>query len=100
MLLGLSAELISVHLLDKGTTIHSDEEREKMSVLKPAYIFVIDHGSRAGPPLVDDENTQSFVIDHHNATDADFPKGSDFVSACHSPPVGKQRDSMNPYMRH
>ncbi|KAK3675316.1 hypothetical protein LTR78_004826 [Recurvomyces mirabilis] len=87
MLLGLPAELISVHLLKKGTTIHSDEEREKMSELKPAYIFVIDHGSRSGPPLVDDENTKTFVIDHHHATDADFPKGSVHVSACFSPPV-------------
>jgi len=86
MLLGLPGELINVHLLTKGNTVHSEEEREKMASHKPAYIFVIDHGSRSAPPLVDGEHT-ALIIDHHYATDQDFPEHSEHVSACHSPPV-------------
>ncbi|KAK5111109.1 hypothetical protein LTR62_005308 [Meristemomyces frigidus] len=85
ILLGLPSELIDVHLLTKGTTIHSDDEKTKMVASNPAYIFVIDHGSRSGPPLV--ENAKTLIIDHHHATDKDFPDASAHVSACFSPPV-------------
>lgn len=57
-----------------------------MASHKPRYIFVIDHGSRAAPPVIDAEHT-ALIIDHHHATEADFPEGSEHVSACHSPPV-------------
>lgn len=57
-----------------------------MASYKPWYIFVIDHGSRAAPPVIDAEHT-ALIIDHHYATEADFPEGSEHVSACHSPPV-------------
>ncbi|KAK4547040.1 hypothetical protein LTR36_001261 [Oleoguttula mirabilis] len=86
MLLGLPAELIVVHLLSKGNNIHTEEERKKMASHKPSYVFVIDHGSRSGPPVVDGEHT-ALIIDHHHATEKDFPKDSWHVSACHSPPV-------------
>ena len=86
MLLGLPVSLIEVHLLSKGTNVHSEEEREKMASHKPAYIFVIDQGSRSAPPVIDGDHT-ALIIDHHHATDAEFPKNSEHVSACHSPPV-------------
>ena len=57
-----------------------------MALHKPAYIFVIDHGSRSAPPVIDGDHT-ALIIDHHHATDSDFPKNSEHVSACHSPPV-------------
>lgn len=57
-----------------------------MALHMPAYVFVIDHGSRSGPPVVDGEHT-ALVIDHHHATESDFPKDAEHVTACHSPPV-------------
>lgn len=86
VLLGMPVDLIDVHLLSKGNTVHSDDEREKMGSYEPAYIFVIDHGSRHGPPVIDGEHT-ALIIDHHYATEDDFPEGSEHVTACHSPPV-------------
>nr|POE77474.1 hypothetical protein CFP56_09121 [Quercus suber] len=86
LLLGLPPELIHVHLLSKGTTIHSEEERLKMEAHNPGYIFVVDHGSRSGPPVVTSEH-QALIIDHHHATEADFPANSEHVTACDSPPV-------------
>ncbi|KAK5136243.1 hypothetical protein LTR08_003850 [Meristemomyces frigidus] len=71
--------------LSSGATL-SEEERKKMASHKPAYVFVIDHGSRSAPPVIDGEHT-ALVIDHHYATDSEFPKNSEHVSACHSPPV-------------
>ncbi|KAH9829613.1 hypothetical protein Tdes44962_MAKER09102 [Teratosphaeria destructans] len=86
ILLGLREGLIKVHLLSKGTTVHSESERAKMAAHDPAFIFVIDHGSRASPALVRDA-VATLIIDHHHATERDFPAGSEHVSACASPPV-------------
>jgi hypothetical protein len=86
LLLGLSRDLIHVHLLSKGNNVHSEAERSAMLQLEPAYIFVVDQGSRPGPPLIDAAHT-GLIIDHHHATATDFPKGAEHVSACHSPPV-------------
>jgi hypothetical protein len=49
-LLGLSTDLIDVHLVKKGNAISSDEERAAITKKKPDYIFVLDQGSRACPP--------------------------------------------------
>ncbi|EMC94784.1 hypothetical protein BAUCODRAFT_36045 [Baudoinia panamericana UAMH 10762] len=87
VLLGLPKNHIHVHLLSKGNTVHSEPERELMRAYDPAYIFVIDHGSRPGPPVVASAGTISFIIDHHYATESDFPDRSEHVTACHSPPV-------------
>ncbi|CAK4030635.1 Hypothetical predicted protein [Lecanosticta acicola] len=84
--LGLSKDLIHVHLLSKGNTVHSEDERRKLASHAPAFVFVVDHGSRAGPPLVDGDHT-GLVIDHHHATPDDFPAGCEHVTACESPPV-------------
>lgn len=85
-LLGLSSELISVHLVSKGNAVYSEAERELMKAVSPAYVFVLDQGSRKSGPLIDEEHT-ALVIDHHHATADDFPEGSTHVSACDSPPV-------------
>nr|OQO20731.1 hypothetical protein B0A51_12765 [Rachicladosporium sp. CCFEE 5018] len=86
ILLGLRENLIDVHLLSKGNNVFDDVERARMLAYYPDYVFVIDQGSRSGPPIIDKPHT-GLVIDHHFATEADFPKDSDHVSACHSPPV-------------
>lgn len=86
MLLGVPPELIHVHLLSKGNTIHTEEERVKMASYSPEYIFVLDQGSRSAPPVVDDDH-KALIIDHHYAQDSDFPEGAAHVTACKSPPV-------------
>jgi len=86
ILLGLPKELIAVHLLTKGNTVHTEEERQSMASHNPRFVFVLDQGSRSGPPIIDGEHT-ALVIDHHYATDSDFPRSSIHVTACDSPPV-------------
>lgn len=44
-------------------------------------------GSRSGPPVIDSDDVTTLIIDHHHATEMDFPKDSEHVTACHSPPV-------------
>jgi nanoRNase/pAp phosphatase (c-di-AMP/oligoRNAs hydrolase) len=51
----------------------------------PKFIIVLDQGSRPGPPVVDDPDVKSLVIDHHLSDE--FPEGAIVVSACHYPPV-------------
>lgn len=87
LLLGHSPSKLHFHLLQKGTTVHSESERLSMASLNPAYIFVLDQGSRAAPPLIDDPTTIGVVIDHHFASLTDHPENAHFVNACHSPPV-------------
>lgn len=86
MILGLPKDLISVHLLSKGTNLFSEVELAAIASYDPSYIFVLDHGSRAGPPLLSTPHT-ALIIDHHHATPSDFPTGSAYVTACDSPPV-------------
>ena len=86
MLLGLPSESIHVHLVSKGKNIHTEEERAKMRSYEPKFTFVLDQGSRPGPPVVDGDH-QALIIDHHHATEADFPQGASHVTACNSPPV-------------
>lgn len=86
VLLGLDPKLITAHLLQKGNSIHDEAERAAMSAQEPAYVFVLDQGSRKSLPVVDKPH-QALVIDHHFALDDDFPQGSKHVTACNSPPV-------------
>jgi len=86
MLLGLPEDQIAVHLLTKGDAVHSPAQRERMSKHDPAFVFVLDQGSRASEPLVSNEHT-CLVIDHHHATASDFPTNASYVTACNSPPV-------------
>lgn len=86
LLLGLPSDKIHVHLISKGNTIHSDEERIKMKSYDPEHVFVLDQGSRPGLPVING-NHKALVIDHHHATASDFPEGASYVTACDSPPV-------------
>jgi nanoRNase/pAp phosphatase (c-di-AMP/oligoRNAs hydrolase) len=83
--LGLDPALISVHLIQKGTNIHDESERAAMAAKKPSYSIVLDQGSRAALPVVDDPNTKSLILDHHLSDE--FPKNAVVASACHYPPV-------------
>jgi hypothetical protein len=85
-LLGLAPELIHVHLLSKGRTVHHQDERAIMASKAPEYIFVLDQGSRKSGPLIDSPHT-GLVIDHHNASSEDFPEGAAYCTANASPPV-------------
>ncbi|KAK1990586.1 hypothetical protein LX36DRAFT_664072 [Colletotrichum falcatum] len=57
-----------------------------MASHEPAYIFVLDQGSRSSPPLIDGPH-RGIVIDHHHALEGDHPEGALHVTACDSPPV-------------
>lgn len=70
--LGLDPKLLDVHLVQKGSNIHVDEERKLMLEKKPEFVIVLDQGSRGGRPVVDGENVKSIVIDHHLSDE--FPK--------------------------
>ncbi|KAI2628426.1 DHH family protein [Xylaria nigripes] len=86
ILLGLDPDLISVHLLQKGCNPHDESERQAMSAYDPAYIFILDQGSRKSPPVINEPH-RALIIDHHWATDDDFPQGAEYVTSCNSPPV-------------
>ena len=88
ILLGLDESLITIHLLRKSSTVHHPDESALMASHDPAYIFVLDQGSRNSPPLIPNPSTISLVIDHHHAaSQSDFPANSSHVTACNSPPV-------------
>lgn len=63
--LGLDPSLISVHLVQKGSNIHEEFEREAMAKSSPKYVIVVDQGSRGGPPVIDSEDAKCIIIDHH-----------------------------------
>ncbi|TVY42678.1 hypothetical protein LSUB1_G002736 [Lachnellula subtilissima] len=83
--LGLDPKYLDVHLVQKGKNIHEEDERKIMLEKKPQFVIVLDQGSRKGPPVVDDSQIRSLVIDHHFSDD--FPEGATVVSGCHCPPV-------------
>ena len=73
-----------------------------MKAKSPKYIIVVDQGSRAGPPVIDSDDTRALIVDHHLSDE--FPENamvicycciflgtradnSEVVSACHYPPV-------------
>lgn len=86
MLLGMPSESIHVHLVSKGNSVFTEEERTKMRSYEPDYVFVLDQGSRPGPPVIDGDH-KALVVDHHHATEEGFPQGASHVTACSSPPV-------------
>ncbi|KAB8293403.1 hypothetical protein EYC80_007721 [Monilinia laxa] len=83
--LGLNERNLDVHLVQKGSNIHEEYERKAMAAKKPSYVIVLDQGSRAGLPVIDDENAKCMIIDHHLSDD--FPRNVTVVSGCHCPPV-------------
>ena len=68
----MSPESIDVHLIRKNVTVHDEAERAAMLAKDPKYIFIVDQGSRAAPPVVDSPNTKPLIIDHHLSDE--FPK--------------------------
>jgi hypothetical protein len=70
--LGLDPRHLDVHLVQKGSNIHEENERELMLEKKPTFIIVLDQGSRGGPPVIDDPDAKSLLIDHHLSDE--FPK--------------------------
>lgn len=86
-LLGLPDELIHVHVLSKGTSVHDEAERDAMKAYSPDFIFILDHGSRQSPSAIDEPH-RCLVVDHHYVPDSSsFPEGAEFITACNSPPV-------------
>lgn len=86
VLLGLDPDLISAHLLQKGSNIHDEAERNAMAAHKAEYVFILDQGSRKSGPVIDTPH-KALVLDHHYALEDDFPEGAQHVTACNSPPV-------------
>lgn len=72
MKLGLEPKHLDVHLVQKGSNIHEENERKLMLNKKPSYVIVLDQGSRAGPPVIDSPDVKSIVIDHHLSDE--FPR--------------------------
>lgn len=77
--LGLNPNLLNVYLVQKGSNIHVDDERKLMLEKSPSFIIILDQGSRGGPPIVDDNDVRSLLIDHHLSDE--FPKNA-LVSIC------------------
>ncbi|KAF2002462.1 DHH phosphoesterase [Amniculicola lignicola CBS 123094] len=84
--LGLSPSLISTYFPAKGCNIHDEASKEALSAKSPAYLFVLDQGSRKTPPLIDSSH-KCLIIDHHFAEEGGFPQGVDYVTAHDCPPV-------------
>jgi single-stranded DNA-specific DHH superfamily exonuclease len=70
--LGLDPSLISAHLVQKGSNIHEEFERQAMAKTSPKYVIVVDQGSRGGPPVIDSQDAKCMIIDHHLSDE--FPK--------------------------
>lgn len=76
--LGLPPEMISVHFVSKGLNVHTDEERQAIGRYSAGRVILLDHGSRGGRSIVDDQDTKTLIVDHHWSTE--FPVNS-IVSA-------------------
>lgn len=81
--LGANEDMISVHLLSKGTGIHSDEETSKIKLLEPGFIIILDQGSRKGPAIL--QGVPTLIIDHHYSFE--FPEEAVICTAAYSPPI-------------
>ncbi|KAF2128976.1 DHH phosphoesterase [Dothidotthia symphoricarpi CBS 119687] len=84
--LGLSPDLISVYFPPKGSNVHDQSTQDAISAKSPAYVFVLDQGSRKSPPLTHLPHT-CLVLDHHFAEEGGFPEGAEYVTAHDCPPV-------------
>ncbi|RXK38730.1 hypothetical protein M231_04040 [Tremella mesenterica] len=87
-LLGHPPELISVHHLQKGTNVHTNEERARLAQFGVDRAVVLDQGSRPGPSLLptgDPSTMNVLIVDHHMSTE--WPEGSKVLTACRTPPI-------------
>ena len=82
--LGLSPDLIEVHLIGKFSTVHDEIERAAIQGRNPKYIIVVDQGSRAASPIIDAPDTHSLIIDHHLSDE--FPKDATVMLTLPRPP--------------
>ncbi len=76
--MGLDSKHLDVHLVQKGSNIHEEDERKLMLEKRPSYVIVLDQGSRNGPPVIDDPEAKSIIIDHHLSDE--FPKNAQVSS--------------------
>lgn len=76
--LGLPEGNIDVHFVAKGCSVHDEAERRRMEAYGPRFVFVLDQGTRASPPVVETEGCECVVIDHHHVNELDegggFPR--------------------------
>lgn len=78
-LLGLPPSNIFVHVLSKGTNVHSPSEIETVEKLVEEHdierVVVLDQGSRPGPVVrnLRDGLGAVLVIDHHQSEDVSDP---------------------------
>lgn len=72
--MGLDEKYLDVHLVQKGSNIHEESERQLMLEKRPGFVIVLDQGSRGGPPVIDDPEAKSLIIDHHLSDE--FPEGA------------------------
>ncbi|KAI8943597.1 hypothetical protein NX059_001589 [Plenodomus lindquistii] len=84
--LGLPSDLITVYFPPKGANVHDETTKEAITAKSPAYVFVLDQGSRKTGPIIDSPH-QCLIIDHHFAEQGGFPEGAEFVTAHDCPPV-------------
>lgn len=63
--LGLPSTMISVHFVEKGSNVHTSEEREIISRYSTDRIILLDHGSRGGQSIVGDKGVKTLIVDHH-----------------------------------
>ncbi|KAI5453465.1 hypothetical protein NCC49_005940 [Naganishia albida] len=90
-LLGLPPSNIFVHVLSKGTNVHSPNEIDTVEKLVEQHdierVVVLDQGSRPGPVVrnLKDGLGAVLVIDHHQSDE--FPDGATILTACKSSPI-------------
>ena len=71
--MGHSPALIHVHVLSKGSNVHSDRERDLMESYDADKVIVLDQGSRPGPPLVASKgHPRVLIVDHHMSVEVPF----------------------------
>lgn len=87
--LGVDAEHIHIHHLQKANHAASSAETDVIKALSPAAVILLDQGSRPGPPLLGNgDDTPVLVIDHHYLKPEETgPRGALMLNACHSLPV-------------
>lgn len=87
--MGLPQSHLHVHVLSKGTNVHSDIERESIESYASGgveRVVVLDQGSRPGPPIANrKEGRRTLIVDHHQADT--WPEDAEVLTACHSPPI-------------
>lgn len=85
MALGLDPSLLDVHLVQKGSNIHEEDERKAITSTSSKYVIVVDQGSRAGQAIIDSKVGRCLIIDHHVSDE--FPQGATVRSLTTAMPI-------------